>query len=251
MMPILQIGPLALPLPELLILLGIWYGLMVAEKYAINFGIKADQNFSIVMVMLLTFVVTGRLAYVIGHFSAFRNNIEDIFSRNLGLFDPFAGLVFAGLAVLIYLQRKEIMLLSALDSLAPAFFILKIMISLSNLASGRAYGSPTHLPWAINLWGVTRHPTQIYETLLMLAAYLILHPSKVIAERNLPGAYFFKFLTLLTIIFIFSYAFRAESTLFGMGFRREQLILLVILALSLFGINKFSVSMVDNVNHSP
>ena len=34
--------------------------------------------------------------------------------------------------------------------------------------TGRAPGAPTDLPWAIAIWGVRRHPVQLYEALAAL-----------------------------------------------------------------------------------
>jgi len=58
----------------------------------------------------------------------------------------------------------------ALDALTPGLAAVMIAIGLAHIASGDAFGSPADLPWAIQLWGARRHPTQIYET---LAAALI------------------------------------------------------------------------------
>ncbi len=48
---------------------------------------------------------------------------------------------------------------------------MMLAVPLANLASGDAFGAPSSLPWAIELWGAARHPVQIYEA---VAAGLIL-----------------------------------------------------------------------------
>ena len=42
--------------------------------------------------------------------------------------------------------------------------------------SDNTYGTPTHLPWAVNFGdGIPRHPTQLYEIFFLLALILILY----------------------------------------------------------------------------
>ena len=91
----------------------------------------------------------------------------DILSRNPGLLDPWGGLALAFITAILYGQRKHLPFWRTLDVLTPGFAALAISIEFANLASGDAFGKPTDLPWAIYLWGDYRHPTQIYEIMLL------------------------------------------------------------------------------------
>lgn len=53
--------------------------------------------------------------------------------------------------------------------------VLGVAVGIAHLAAGSAFGAPTSLPLAIELWGSWRHPTQVYETVvtvLILVAVL-------------------------------------------------------------------------------
>jgi prolipoprotein diacylglyceryltransferase len=58
--------------------------------------------------------------------------------------------------------------------LAAGIAIGRIGCLLSGL-SDRTFGTPTHLPWGVDFGdGVPRHPTQLYESIVMAAAAIVL-----------------------------------------------------------------------------
>jgi phosphatidylglycerol:prolipoprotein diacylglycerol transferase len=59
---------------------------------------------------------------------------------------------------------------AALGAITPGLSLFLIFYSLSLLAVGNYFGLPTSMPWGIELWGIVRHPLQIY---LMAGASLI------------------------------------------------------------------------------
>ena len=67
---------------------------------------------------------------------------------------------------------------SLLDALTPGFIVLAGGLALADLASGDAYGSPSSLPWAIELWGAARHPTQIYQLIAVIVIGVIVLKSR-------------------------------------------------------------------------
>jgi prolipoprotein diacylglyceryltransferase len=101
---------------------------------------------------------------------------------------------------------------------------------LADLASGDAYGSPSSLPWAIELWGALRHPTPIYQLSAVIVIGLIVLKSK----RAFDGAWFGLFVALYAAARLFSEAFRGDSETIG-GLRTAQvwslLVLLIMLVL--------------------
>ena len=60
------------------------------------------------------------------------------------------------------------------------------IVDVAALLTGRNAGAPAALPWAVSLWGVPRHPVQLYEALAALAvAGLALW---MIARGSRPGS---------------------------------------------------------------
>ena len=234
MMPVLQVGPIAIPLPGFLLILGIWLGLSLAERYAPRRGISGDKLFNLAFIAMLSGLIGARLAYVLRYPAAFASNPMDIFSRNPGLLDPWGGLWIGLLGWAIYLQRKKLPVWQTLDALTPALAVVAISLSLSHLASGDAYGAPANLPWSIELWGARRHPSQIYAFLAALVILIFLWPARKRIQSLQPGVYFLGFLALSAGAHLFLEIFRGDSQLTYLGIRTSQLIAWMALAVCLY-----------------
>ncbi len=239
MFPTIQIGPAAIPTSGLVTIIGIWISLSVAERYSERFQVSPSHINNLVFLALAAGLLGARLGYILQHPQAFIANPASILSRNVGLLDPFFGLFCAGLAVIIYIQRKRLSLLSVLDALVPMIAILLAATGFSNFASGSAYGKPSQLPWAIDLWGTTRHPVQIYVLLLSISLLWIFWPGKQKWTTWQPGVYFFGFLASAAGMFILLEAFRGDSQFLVEGIRNNQVFAWLLLAFCLFAIRKF------------
>ena len=178
MMPILNIGPLAIQLPGLLILLGLWLGLSLAERHAKSQDVHPNILYNLVFIGLIFGVISARLAYVARYPAIFSATPLSLISLNPGLLDAWGGVAGGMIVTLIYGQRKSLQFWPILDALTPLFLVLFIALGLSNLASGAGFGAPTQLPWGILLWGAIRHPTQIYESLAAILILVWLWPNK-------------------------------------------------------------------------
>lgn len=156
MLPVLQIGPLAIQTPGLVLLIGIWLGLTLSERHSMRFGVPTNILSSMVLIGLITGVVGARLGYILRMPESFFESPLSIFSLNPGLLDPWGAMVSGMLGVLIYGQRQKLGFWQVLDSITPFIAVVAIAVGLAHLASGSAFGSPTNMPWAIELWGAKR-----------------------------------------------------------------------------------------------
>ncbi len=224
MFPVLQIGSLAVQVPGLLLLVGLWIGLSAAEKHAPKFGLHPDPLYKLVLAALLSGIIGARLFYVARFPAPFLANPVDFLSLNPGLLDPAGGLAAALIGALLTGQRLGMRLFPTLDALVPFFAVLQITTGFSNLSSGNAYGYSTDLPWAVSLWGAARHPSQVYQ---ILAGSLILWqfwPRKRVVESLPPGTFFFQFVTVSSFAWLFLDAFREDSPAFSNGIRTFQVV---------------------------
>ena len=238
MFPILHIGPLSIPLPGLILILGIWLGITLAEKHSYKLGVSANTVYNLVFVSLVAGLVFARLSYVIRFPSSFFENPLTLILPNPNLFDVQGGIAGAILAAVIYGNRKKLGLWPTLDGLTPMFAVFFIALHLSNLASGNAYGSPTELPWGIKLWNETRHPTQLYEAVSACIILLITWPGRHWISKVSPGGLFLVFLALASFSRLICEAFRGDSlTIFG-HYRLAQILSLVMLMVSLWVLHK-------------
>jgi phosphatidylglycerol---prolipoprotein diacylglyceryl transferase len=238
MLPVLQIGRLAIQVPGLILLAGIWAGLSLAEPYADRRGIAANSVYNLVIVSLICGVLGARLVYVLRYPDAFLSSPFSLISLNPGLLDLWGGLA-AGLAGgFVYAQHKHMKLWSILDALTPLLGVMAVAIALSNLASGTAFGKPGGLPWSIHLWGADRHPSQVYSALASGIILVIFWPARQRWQNTPPGRYFLGFTACSAAAMLFLEAFRGDSLLLPGGFRAAQIIAWLLLAASLFGIQK-------------
>ena len=219
----------------ILLIAALWIGLSLAEKRTQKYGISKEQLNNIVFYSLFGFVIGGRVLFAMSNFSAFALSPLSILSPNPDLFDPASGFLVALLIGYIYGQRQQLKLWETLDALTPIFALLTIGLSLSHLAAGTAFGSPTNLPWGIDLWNATRHPSQIYE---LLASFLIFGWLWFKKIDSFPGILFLTFAALTAGSHLFLEAFRGDSTLIFEQYRSAQIIAWGILAGALFMVGK-------------
>ena len=231
MFPIINIGPLAIQASGLIILIGIWVAISINEKYAVNTEISANDLSNAILIGMVSVVLGARLAFVLQYFSTFRSNPLSIFSLNLAMFDFTSGIPIGILAILIFIQRKKISFWKFMDALTPGIAVFAPFFFISRLASGKLYGSASDLPWAIELWGTTRHPLQIYYLILSL---LILWGIFALEQPSLPdGVLFLFWFSLSNISIIFLETFHGEPVKIIGNFILVQLIAWVFLFISL------------------
>ena len=235
MFPILSIGGLAIQVPELLILVGLWTGLSAAERSAHRHGIPAETLYNLVFFSLIAGVIGARLAYVGRHLDVFVRNPLGLFSLRPELLDPLGGLAAVVLVGVFLIQRRGLRLGPVLDALTPLFAVVMIAVPAANFASGDAYGAPAALPWSVELWGAKRHPAQVYEFLAALGVFIYL-VVQAKTEKSPAGTLFLNFVALSAATRLFLEVFRGDSPVFGPGLRVVQLAAWVVMASALFGL---------------
>jgi phosphatidylglycerol:prolipoprotein diacylglycerol transferase len=250
MFPILQLGPLALPVAPLSMILSVWLGLSLTEKFAKQRGLNSDALYNLTFIALFSGILGARLFFAAQNFSAFVQTPLSLFSREAGSLDPFGGFASALVAALVYGRRAGLKFWSTLDGLTPLFAVAAVGLGVSRLASGAAFGMETSLPWGIELWGAVRHPTQVYEIGLALAILLGLgwlsstdfltdarmkadEETDSTAEKRMDGQLFLLFVALTAAGQLFVEGFRGDSTLLPGGIRAGQVAAWVVMAAAL------------------
>lgn len=239
MLPILQIGPLSLQTSGLVLLIGMWVGLSLSERFSKSLGSHPEEISNLAFYSLLAALLGARLSYALRFPSAFSESPASLLSLNPGLLDPWGAIAGAILIALVYGQRKGLLLGPSLDALTPAFATLAVAVTLSNLASGQGYGLPTDLPWSIDLWGASRHPSQIYEAIgaTTIIVFLLLQRTQV---KRAAGTFFLEFLALGAGSRLFFEAFRGDGVLLPNGWRTSQLLAWLALAASLYFLQRLN-----------
>ncbi len=186
MLPVLQLGPLSLPTYPLSLLLAGWIALEVGARAARRLGMDGDHVYNAGLYGLVAGIVAARFGHVIAYWPAYRAQPLEIFGFNTSAFLLWPGIVAALAVAGWYIYRRQLSAAKMLDAVAPGLLIGVAVAGVGALLAGRAYGAPANLPWAVNLWGVARHPSQAYEALAALAvALVVLH---MIRRGSRPGA---------------------------------------------------------------
>ncbi len=255
MLPTLQIGPLAVQVPGLVLLLGLWLGLSLAERHSARRGIHPNTLYNLTLIGLLAGVLGARLVYAARFPAVFAASPLSLLSLNPGLLDPLGGVAVGLIAALIYANRKKLGLWPTLDALTPLLAVMSVAIGLANLAAGSAFGKPTSLPWGIQLWGEMRHPAQIYETLAAIALLVLFWPARQLFSTWRAGVYFLTFTASSAAVRLFLEAFRGDSLLIDNGLRVAQMLAWAVLAISLLAIHRIQqapapAEQETSINHS-
>jgi len=231
-MPVIHVGPAALPSRPLVLLIAFWVGAYLAEREGNRLGLDGDWVWSWAGVSMMGGFAGARIAYVLKNWPAYRDSLNSIVSLNLLAMDWTGGAVVALLVALAYLRWRGPAVAPFADSLALSLAVALTLVSLGSLFSGDAFGSPTDLPWAITLWDARRHPTQVYEMLIGLVTLGIVWRS---GRQRLPAGH-----TFLCGSAVYAAgrllveAFRADSLLLPGGFRAAQVVSLLVLMAALW-----------------
>ena len=238
MIPILQIGSLAIQFPGLLLLGGIWTATLVIERTAPRKALDPDVLTNLLLVSLILGILGARLGYALYYLELYLSNPGALFSLNLNTLSLPAGLITGVLAAVVIIQRKGLPLLTVLDVISPGLAAFMVAVGLAHIASGDAYGAPTQVPWAIELWSAHRHPSQFYET---LAAGVITWTIISLGRRSPPsGVIFFSLIALQAGARLFLEAFRGDSQLVFQTLRTAQVVSLGLLLLALVAIGRLA-----------
>lgn len=238
MLPVLNLGGLALQTRGLILLIGFWLALWVAERFAGRRGLDGDVVWNFGLLGLGAGFVAARLAYAAQNLEAYTRDPLALFSLSIQSMAWTEGVVIGLLVGLLYLRYERVALADAADVFAPAVALLWAVAAFGALLSGSAYGRPTTMPWGIVLWNQFRHPVQLYE---MLAGGIVATLLVALWPRApyrgwiaLVGA------ALLGVARLFVEGFRGDPAVVAGGLRVAQLWALGLTLLALWGIHRRS-----------
>jgi len=232
MMPTLSIGPLVIPTTPLVYLLGIWISLSVIERAARKLKLNVEATYSAAAVAIAGGFIGSRIVFVILHWPAYRSNLSGIVWPITSGYDLWGGLIIALISAFFYSRAKGLQPLPTLDAVAPGLISGLIVISLADFLGGPGYGTETGVLWAINVFGITRHPVQIYEILFGIAA---LATWRILLDRRtFPGQLFLSSVAIYSAGRLIVDTYRANAWLTATGFHILQIVSLFFLLVTVF-----------------
>lgn len=235
MLPILQIGPLAVQLPGLLLILGVWVGSLLAERASARQGISPHHLNNLIFYGLIAAVVGARLGYALRYLPLYLEQPLGLISLNPSTLSAGEGMVAGALMSLVYGRRHGLSLWPTLDALAPGLAGFSLFLGGAHLASGDAFGAPASVPWAIMLWGEARHPTQLYE--VVAAAIGLAAALRFSRTETIAGFTFLAWSAIYAAASLLIGGFRGDSLLILGGLRQGQVMAWFALLLALLGLH--------------
>lgn len=248
MFPVINIGPLSLPAPAFILIVGFLAGSYLLDKKANSFSMDSEIIDRALWIGTISALLGARLSYIAGSPTAFKGDLISIISLNPALLDPVGGLVIGIAAVILVISRQKTAHWKFLDSLTPFIGALLPAYFLSHFASGDGYGLATDLPWGIYLWGAIRHPVQLY--LAIIAVILLIIILVYAPFKNKPsGSTFLLFSAATSSYLLFFTAFQEPAPFLIAGIRPEQIIFWLFLFAAIFLLNYRIQSSPAKVNY--
>ena len=235
MFPILHLGPLAIQVPGLFLLAGVWIALNLVEREAPRYKVAAAEISNLILIGLIAGIVGARLWYAVRFIDVYIDNPLSLFSLNPSTLAAEEGMLTGLIAALVYGGRKGLGLFPTLDVLSPGLAVFGIALGFSHLSSGDAFGAPSSLPWAIELWGEGRHPTQVYE--IIVAVLILVLIMGIRKWRVFPGFIFLSWAGLTAVSRLILEGFRGDSVIVFGALRSAQVVSLLVLGIVLVGMH--------------
>jgi phosphatidylglycerol:prolipoprotein diacylglycerol transferase len=206
----------------------VMFGFAFVFSYLLLSKIYKRENISQQLLTSLSiYIFIGTLVGArLGHslfyeFSYYKNHLLEIilpFKINNGKFEltGYQGLASHGgavgiiIAVALYCKKYKQSLLWIMDRLGVVVALSGFFIRLGNLFNSEIIGKPSTVSWAFvfeQVDPIPRHPSQLYESILYLAIFIVLWFLYKIAHKHQSGFLFGCFLVML-----FSVRFLVEFT---------------------------------------
>ena len=178
----------------------------------------------------------ARLAYVSTHFDRFLDRPWAVIAIWEGGLAFFGGLTLGTLTIIWYLRRNRGSVPDWLDSAAPALPLAHAIGRWGNYFNQELYGTPTDVPWALDLSFQAQHvhPTFLYESVLnlILAGTLLLLDR---GRRFKRGTLTFCYLAGYGIIRFCMELLRTDTDWRLFGLSRNAYVSLLIVLIGLIG----------------
>lgn len=180
---LLKIGSLTIFTYGFILALAFLAAIAVAGAEARRVGLPSGRIYDLCFYGIIAALLGARLFHVLlewPHFLAHPLDVVKLWDGGLAF---QGGLLLGVITALIYIRRQGLPAWKTLDTLALGMPLGQGIGRLGCFMAGCCYGRPTDLPWGVTFThpeslaplGVKIHPTQIYESLLVLGIFVFLY----------------------------------------------------------------------------
>ena len=184
-----------------LIAMGFLLGILYCAHRSKDFGIKADDFFDMVILLIPLSILCARIYYVLFRLDEFRGRpLLSYFAVWEGGIAIYGGIIGGILAILLTCRRKKIPFPAMLDLASLGVLIGQIIGRWGNFMNREAFGAPTEIFCRMGLTDpsghtIYVHPTFLYESLwnliLLIGLLIWLRKGKRKYDGQLALLYFF------------------------------------------------------------
>ena len=181
-----------------IIALGFILGIVCCTRICARFGIKEDDMYDAILVIIPTAIIGARLYYVLFELDHYLANPSEIFVLRDGGLAIYGTVIAVFLMTFLYCRRKGIKLGAMTDLCVMGLMLGQAIGRWGNLFNGEAYGYPVQsafwqfFPVAVQVDGVWHLATFFYESCWDLAGFIVLWRYRLRARR--AGDVFFLYL---------------------------------------------------------
>ena len=196
---------------------------------------KTDKTIYLILFVFLSGLAGAKILYIILHLNNFIDSPLEIFHiTGSGL--AWHGGVAGGIIFMIWFSKKEKIPFLDVADLSVLCGTLGLVFGRTGcFLNGCCYGKPSDLPWAVispRAGDIPRHPTQIYESLLVMIVFFIL--LSLWKKNRYKGEVFCAFLFLYSIVRFTVEFFREHFLPLTLGLTVAQIISLVIIFITIY-----------------
>lgn len=180
-----------------------------------NFPLSVTSMIALSILLMICGFYGGKLLFIYLH----RHQIFAMRGATLAREFPLAGYAFLGglfgefaaLVAFTKFRLKRISFLICADYLAPFFILHEAAVRIGCFFNGCCRGVPTSMPWGCIFRndGVRRHPTQLYEFVILLFTYFLMR--HIYKKGATKGTVFFGTIGVYTFLRFFVEYVRADS----------------------------------------
>ena len=226
--------------------LGFLAGILIALYYAGREKIDRQDVLDLGILTIVSAIVGARLIYVIGEWDYFRSHLLEIVMVQNGGLVFLGGLLLSLAAIYLFARAKRIPLLKLLDAIAPGSALGYAIGRIGCFLNGCCFGLPTKLPWGVVFpkgslaeaycSDVPLQPTQLYASLSMLAAFLLL--AWLYRKKRFDGQIVFWGLVLYSV-YRFLNEFLRFSPIHWLNLTPSQWVVMPLFVLGVWGLVYF------------
>ena len=209
MYPIIaKIGPFTIYSYGMMVAIAFLFGILIAKSEAIRKKINPDLVYDFSFYLLVGSVISARIYYVLFFdLKGFLNDPVSIFKVWQGGLSIHGG-IFGGIVTgLIFSRIRKVSFWALADLIAPSIILGQAIGRIGCFLNGCCFGISIK-----PFWGISRHPTQIYEFILDFIGFLLLWSSR--KKIKFEGGLFLLYLMMYAVIRIIVSQFRADNFYF-------------------------------------